>query len=68
MVRKALLGQGFVLGSWLAIVGVGIDADAATRREEAGYLYVFGLHQFDEILHDDVHAVFMKVAMVAKRE
>ena len=65
---ESLLCQFLVFGAWLAIVGIRPDADAATRSKDACYLYIFRVHQFDEILHDDVYAVFMEVAMVAETE
>ena len=57
-----------VLGAGLAVVGVGVDADAAAWCEEADDLDVLGLHQLDEILHDGVHAVLVEVAVVAEAE
>ena len=68
MAEQPLLGQLLVFGAGAAVVGVWIDADAATGREEADDLDVLGIHESDEILHDDVHAVFMEIAVVAERE
>ena len=56
----------FVLGARTAVVGVGVDGDAATWGEEAGDLDVFGIHQFDEVLHDDVDTILMEIAVVAE--
>ena len=52
----------------VGVVGKRIDADTATRHEISRYLQVFGIHQFYQILHDDVHAVLMEIAVIAKRE
>ena len=68
MTEQPLLGQLLVFGAGATVVGVWIDADAATGREEADDLDVLGIHESDEILHDDVHAVFMEIAVVAERE
>ena len=68
MVGKALLGQLLILCALTAIVGVGVDADASTRRKEASNLNILGIHQSDEVFHDYVYTVFMKVAMVTKAE
>jgi len=68
MTEQPLLGKLLVFGAGAAVVGVRIDADAATGREEADDLDVLGIHESDEILHDDVHAVFMEIAVVAERE
>jgi hypothetical protein len=68
MAEQPLLGQLLVFGAGATVVGVWIDADAATGREEADDLDVLGIHESDEILHDDVHAVFMKITMVTERK
>ena len=65
---EALFCQFLVLGARTAVVGVGIDGDAATWSEEAGDLDVFGIHQFDEVLHDDVYAVLVEVSVVSEAE
>ena len=65
---QALPGELFVLCAGLAIVGVWMDGDAAARREEAGDLNIAGLHQADEVLHDDVDAVLVEVAVIAEGE
>ena len=68
MCEETLFGQLFILGTHATIVGVGIDADAATGGEDPSHLDVPGIHQLDQIFHDDVHAVFMKSPMVAEAE
>ena len=65
---EALLGEGLVLGAGTAVVGVRVDGDAAARSEEAGDLYVLGVHQLDEILHDLVDAVLVEIPMIPKTE
>ena len=51
-----------------AVIAVGVDRDAAARGELAPDLDVLGIHQADQILHDDVDAVLMEVAVVAEAE
>ena len=68
MVGKALLGQLLILCALATKVGVGINADATTRCKEARHLNIFGIHQANEVFHDYVYTVFMKVAMVTKAE
>ena len=68
MVQEALLGELFVLGAGAAVVGIGIDADATTRGEQADDLDVLGVHQANQVLHNHVDAVFMEIAMVAEAE
>ena len=52
----------------VAIVGKRLDADAAARVEQADDLQVLGVHQLDQVLHDDVDAILMEVAVVAETE
>lgn len=41
MLHKALFGQLLIFGARPAVVGIGIDADTATRSEDARHLYIF---------------------------
>ena len=68
MVEQTLLSHLFVFGAWTAVVGEGVDADAATRGEEAGDLDVLGVHESHEVFHDDVDAVLVEVAVIAEGE
>ena len=52
----------------VAVVGKGFDADAAARVEQADELQVLGIHQLEQSLHDDVDAILMKIAVIAKTE
>ena len=64
--QEALFHHVLMFG--IAVIGERFDGDAATGVEQSNDLQIFRIHQFDQIFHDDVHAVFMKVAMVAKAE
>lgn len=55
-------------GAGAAIVAVGVDGDAATGGELTPDLDILGVHEPDEVLHDDVHAVLMEVAVIAEGE
>ena len=68
MRQEALFGQVGIFGARTSVVGIGIDADAAARREEADDLNVFGVHQRHKILHDLVDTVFVEITMVAEGE
>ena len=68
VVHHAVVCHLLVFGAWAAIVGVGVDADAAAGREDASDFDVLGVHQTDEVLHDDVDAVLVEVAVVAEGE
>ena len=52
----------------VAIVGKRLDADAAAWVEQADDLDILGVHQLDQVLHNDVDAVLMEVAVVAETE
>ena len=64
--QQTFLLQRFVFG--VGIVGEGVDADAATGGEDTRYLKVLRVHQFDQVFHDDVHAVFVEIAVIAERK
>ena len=65
---EAIFCQILILCSRASIVGIGVNADASTRGKESCNFDVFRVHQADEVFHDDVHAVFVEVAVVAKAE
>ena len=56
MIHHPVLGHLLVFGARTAVVGVRVDRDAASRGEFAPDFDVAGVHQFDQIVHDDVHA------------
>lgn len=63
---KALFGSLFPLCTRLAIVCVWIDGQTTARRKLAPYLDVLRIHQLDEVFHDDVNAVLVKVPVIAE--
>jgi len=68
IVHHPLLSHLFVLSAWASIIGVWVDADAATGKEKPYHLNILGIHQPNEVFHNDVHAVLMKVAVITERE
>lgn len=68
MMGKAFPCNLFPLGSRLAVIAIRVDGNAATRRELAPHLDILRVHQGNKILHDDVHAVLVEIAMVAEAE
>ena len=52
----------------VCIVCEGVDADTTSGHEIAGNLQIFRVHKCNEVLHDDVHAVFVKIPMVTEGE
>ena len=63
---KALFCRLFPLCTRLAIVCVWIDRQTTARRKLSPYLDVLRIHQLDEVFHDDVDAVLVKVPMVTE--
>ena len=63
---KAIFGQAFVFRAGNAVVGIGVDADAAAGGEQTGHFYELRSHKADEVLHDDVHAVLVEVTVVTE--
>ena len=61
-------GAHHVLMLAVAIVGKRLDADAATRVEQADDLKILGIHQLDQVLHDDVDTILVEIAVVAEAE
>ena len=66
MEMKALFCRLFPVCTRLAIVCVWIDGQTTARRKLAPYLDVLRIHQLDEVFHDDVDAVLVKIPMIAK--
>ena len=52
----------------IAVIGKRFDGDAATRVEQSNHFQILGIHQFHQIFHNDVHAILVKIAMVAEAE
>ena len=65
---ESLLCQLLIFRARPPIVGIRIDADATARREQPRDLDILGIHELDEILHDDVDTILMEVAVVAEGE
>ena len=63
---KALFCSLFPLCTRLAIVCVWIDGQTTARRKLTPYLDVFRIHQLDEVFHDEIDAILVKVPMVAE--
>ncbi len=68
MLKQSLLCHLLKLCARSAVVTVWINGDASAGSELAPYLDVARIHELDEILHDDIHAVLMEVSVVAEAE
>ena len=63
---KALFRSLLPLCTRLAVICVWIDGQTTARRKLAPYLDVLRIHQLDEIFHNDIDAIFVKVPMVTE--
>ena len=63
---KALFCRLFPLCTRLAVVCVWIDGQTTTRRKLAPHFDVLRIHQLNQILHNDINAVLVKVPMIAE--
>ena len=63
---KALFCRLFPLCTRFAVVCVWIDGQTTARRKLAPYLDVLRIHQLDEVFHDNVDAVLVKVPVIAE--
>ena len=68
MVHEPVLCKLLVFCSWTTIVSVWIDADTATWGEDTRHLNIFRIHETDKVLHNDIDAILMEVAMITERE
>lgn len=66
VMEQTILCHFLVLRAGLAVVGKGINADAATGNEDACHFDVLRFHQADEVLHDDVDTILVKAAVIAE--
>ena len=64
--QEALFHHVLMLG--IAVIGEGLDRDAATGIKQADDLQIFWIHQLDQVLHNDVDAVLVEIAVVAETE
>ena len=52
----------------IAIVGKRHNRNPATRHEDTANFDIARMHQRHKVFHNDIDAVFMEIAMVAKAE
>ena len=68
MVVETVGGTGFINRTRAAINSERMNGNAAARGKFAEDFNIFRLHQTDKIFHDDIDAIFMKVAVIAEAE
>lgn len=68
MIEQSLFCQFLELGARTSIITIRIYTYTATWRKDTGHFYILRIHQFNKILHNLIHAVLMKIAMISKAE
>ena len=68
MITHTVLRQLFVLGVWATVVTIRIDGDTSARSKDPCYFDVFRIHQLNQVFHDDVYAVLMKITVITEAE
>lgn len=68
MIHHPELRHLLVLRARLAIIAVRVDRNTTTWSEFAPYLDVTGLHQLDQVIHDDVDAILVEIPVIAEAE
>lgn len=63
---EALLCQLFIFRVWPSIVAVGVYAYATTRCKLTPNFNISWVHKLYKVLHDDIYAILMVVAVVAE--
>ena len=65
---EPLLCQSLVFGAGTSIIGIRINGYTSTGSEKSRDLYIFRIHECDEILHYDIDAIFVKISVVTEAE
>ncbi len=60
MIPHPMFGHFFIFCSRSAVVCIRVNGDSASRREFAPYFNAAGVHLFDQVIHDDVHAILVE--------
>lgn len=68
MIHQAVFGHLFILRAGPAPVAIRINGDAAARSKLAPHFDVPWIHHMNQIVHDDVHTVLMKITVIAEAE
>lgn len=68
MMQETEAGEVFPLGIRRAVVAVRVDGESAAWEEFAPYFDIAWMEKLDEVIHDDIHAVLMEIAVIAEAE
>ena len=65
---ETLPGQGLIIGSRTAVIGVRVDGNPSSGSKQAKHFYVLRIHEFDQVIHDYVDTVLMETSVVPEAE
>lgn len=68
MLPQPVCSKFFPFCSLHPMVAVGVDGEAAAGEEFAPDFDVPGMEEVDQVVHDDIYAVFMEVTVIAEAE
>ena len=65
---ETLLGECLIVSPGATVIGIRMDGYATSRGEKSEHFDVLGIHQLDQVIEDNIHAILMETAMVAETE
>jgi len=68
VMKETVLSHLLILSAWTSVVGIGIDADAATGREKTDDFNVLGVHKSDKVLHNRVDTILVEITVITETE
>ena len=68
MMSQSLPCNRFPFGTRLAIIAVWVDRNTASGQKLSPNFNVKRIHQLDQIVHDNIHTVLVKITVIAKTE
>ncbi len=68
MLPQPVCSKFFPFCSLHPMVAVGVDGEAAAGEEFAPDFDIPGMEEVNQVIHDDIYAVFMEVAVIAEAE
>ena len=68
MMGKSFPCHLFPFCAGLTVIAVRVNGDTPAGQEFSPNLNIFGIHELYQIIHDDIHAVFMEIAVIPEAE
>ena len=66
MLHQAVHSHLFKLGALSAIVAVRVNGNAPSGSKLTPHLNVLGVHKLDKVLHNDINAVLVEIAVITE--